>query len=294
MAIKESFSRKLFVGINSSFLVFLAMLTLFPFVNVIAGSFATSLEMLQRPFMLFPRNPTILSYRYILSTPTFVRSIMTTAYVAFVGTLINITMTYLMAYPLSYKRLTGRKIYMNLIVFTMLFSGGMIPGYLNIKQLGLIDSLWALMLPGAISTSSLIILKNFIQQIPDELKEAARIDGASELFILARIIVPLSLPVLATLSLFYAVGHWNSFFNCLLLINDPKKWTIQVLLRQIIMQAAGIGDSESMRGEGARVILPTEGVRNACIIVATMPILLVYPFLQKYFAKGALLGSIKG
>jgi putative aldouronate transport system permease protein len=292
MAIKESVGRKVFTVVNTLFLTLLSCITLFPFVNVIAGSFATSLEMIERPFMLFPMKPTLLSYRYVFSTNTFLRSLMVSVYVTLLGTLINIAMTFIMAYPLSHKRLIGRKTLMNLIVFTMVFGGGMIPSFINIKQLGLIDSLWALMIPGAISTYNLIIVKNFIQQLPDELEEAARIDGANELYILWRIVLPLSLPVLATFSLFYAVGHWNSYFSALLYINDSKKWPVQILLRQIITQSAGIGDP-SLRGE-ASVVIPSEGIRNACIILTTIPILLVYPFLQKYFAKGALLGSIKG
>ena len=182
---------------------------------------------------------------------------------------------------------------MNLVVFTMLFSGGMIPGFLNIRSLGLINSYWAIVLVGAISTWNLIIAKNFIQNIPDELKEAARIDGANEIFILVRVILPLSLPILATLGLFYAVGHWNSFMNWLLYITDSTRWNVQVLLRQIVIQASGIGDSELTRGEAA-IVIPEGGVRSASILVSTLPILLVYPWLQKYFAKGALLGAVKG
>jgi len=214
-------------------------------------------------------------------------------YVTVMGTLVNLIMTFITAYPLSHKRLIGRGLLMNLVVFTMLFSGGMIPGFLNIRSLGLINSLWSLILVGAISTYNLIIAKNFIQQIPDELKEAARIDGANEMYILIRVILPLSLPILATLGLFYAVGHWNNYLNCLLYINDSTRWNVQVLLRQIVVQASGIGDSEMTRGENA-VVIPEAGVKCACILVSTLPILLVYPWLQKYFAKGALLGAVKG
>jgi putative aldouronate transport system permease protein len=290
---RDSLGRKFFNISNVVFLPGLSMITLFPFINVIAGSFSTSLELMERPFMLFPHKPTLLSYRYIFSTRTFVRSLGVSIYVTLVGTLVNLIMTFLMAYPLSYRKLIGRKVLMNLIVFTMLFSGGMIPVFLNIKSLGLINSLWSLILVGAISTYNLIIAKNFIQQIPEEMKEAARIDGASELYILIRIILPLSLPILATLGLFYAVHHWNNYFNCLIYINDSTKWNVQVLLRQIVVQAAGIGDSEMTRGENA-VVIPQAGVKCACILVSTLPILIFYPWLQKYFAKGALLGAVKG
>ena len=290
---KDSLGRKTFNAVNITLLVLLSITTLFPFVNVIATSFATSLEILQRPFMIFPNNPTLMSYRYIFSTNTFLRSMSISAYVTVVGTFVNLVLTFLTAYPLSQKNLIGRGLLMNLVVFTMMFSGGMIPGFLNIRSLGLINSLWSLILVGGISTYNLIIAKNFIQRIPDELKEAARIDGASELFILIRIILPLSLPILATLGLFYAVAHWNTYLNCLLYINDSTKWNVQVLLRQIIIQAAGIGDSEATRGETA-IVIPEAGIRSASIIVSTLPIILVYPWLQKYFAKGALLGAVKG
>jgi len=293
MAIKESISRRVFVVCNAVVLILLAVMALFPFVNVIASSFATSLELTMRPFMLFPYNPTIQAYRYIFSTNTFINALRNSVFVTVIGTIINLTMTYLMAYPLSHKTLVGRRKLMNLIVFTMLFSGGMVPAYLNLKQLGMIDTYWALWLPGAISTFNLIVMKNFIQQIPDELKEAARIDGANELYILIRVILPLSLPVLATFCLFYAVSLWNSYFDCMLYINTSSKWTVQVLLRQIILTAQGLGDQDAM-GHSARAIIPSEAVKNAAVLVATLPILIVYPFLQKYFAKGALLGSVKG
>ena len=290
---KDSPGRKFFIVFNTVFLCTLSLLTLFPFVNVIAGSFSTSLELLERPFMIFPYKPTFLSYQYIFSTRTFIRSMGVSVYITVAGTLVNLIMTFITAYPLSQKNLVGRGVLMNLVVFTMLFSGGMIPGFLNIRSLGLINSLWSLILVGAISTYNLIIAKNFIQRIPDELKEAARIDGANEMYVLVRIILPLSLPILATLGLFYAVGHWNNYFNCLLYISDSTKWNVQVLLRQIVVQASGIGDSEMTRGEAA-VVIPEAGVKCACILVSTLPILLVYPWLQKYFAKGALLGAVKG
>lgn len=290
---KEPLGRKIFNIFNIVFLGFLALIMMFPFVNVIAGSFATSLELLQRPFMIFPYEPTLLSYQYIFSTRTFARSMGISIYVTILGTLINLVMTFLFAYPLSHKHLKGRSVIMSLIVFTMLFNGGMIPTFLNVRNFGLLNSLWAVIIPTAISTFNLIVVKNFLQQLPEELKEAARIDGAHELFILCRIILPLSLPALATFGLFYAVGHWNNFFGYLLYIQDSSLWNVQVLLRQIVTQAAGIGDAEAFQGEVA-IVIPEQGVRNAAILVSTIPILLVYPFLQKYFAKGALLGSIKG
>jgi putative aldouronate transport system permease protein len=181
---------------------------------------------------------------------------------------------------------------MLMVLFTMLFSGGMIPTFLVVKTLGLLNSYWALILPGAISAFNLIILKNFFQQLPEGLEESAKIDGCGDLGLLFRIVLPLSLPALATFAMFYSVGHWNTFFSAILYINDSTKWPIQVLLRQIvILSQGGIGDSAQFE---SNFVPPSETIKMATIVVSTVPILLVYPFLQKHFAKGVLLGSIKG
>jgi putative aldouronate transport system permease protein len=198
-----------------------------------------------------------------------------------------------MAYPLSRVDLGGRRVIMLLVVFTILFSGGMIPTFLIVKSLGLLNNIWSLIIPGAISAFNLIILKNFFQQLPESLEESAKIDGCSDYGILFRIALPLSTAALATFALFYAVGHWNSFFNAILYINDYDKWPIQVWLRQIvIMSQGGIGDSTQFSDDF--VAPPGEIVKMAVIVISTVPILLVYPFLQKHFAKGVLLGSVKG
>jgi putative aldouronate transport system permease protein len=210
------------------------------------------------------------------------------------GTLINIVMTCLMAYPLARKDLDYRMPIQLMVIFTMLFSGGMIPTFLVVKQLGLIDSYWSLLLPGAISAFNLIIMRNFFQQLPDGLEESAKIDGCSDPGILFRIVIPLSLPAIATFSLFYAVGHWNTFFNAVLYINDSTKWPIQVLLRQIVIMSEGGGLGDSTALDASFVKPPEQSVKMAVIVISTLPILMVYPFLQKHFAKGVLLGSVKG
>jgi len=293
--IKESLGRRIFNVANMIILTLVAIIMLLPFINVIAGSFATSAELMQRPLMLFPHEPTLDAYDYIFRSNTIPHALMVSITVTLIGTLVNIVMTTVMAYPLSHRTLVGRKALLNFVLFPMLFSGGMIPQFILIKNLGLINNMWSLILPGAISSYNLLVIKNFFQQLPDELKDAARIDGASEMRILFQIILPLSLPVLATFSLFYAVGHWNSYFSCLLYINDADKWTVQLVLRQLIILSSGgnVGDN-SMVGEMATVSIPKQGIKNAAIIVSTLPIVLVYPFLQKYFAKGAMLGSVKG
>jgi putative aldouronate transport system permease protein len=198
-----------------------------------------------------------------------------------------------MAYPLSRKHLMGRSTIMNLIIFSMLFGGGMIPTYLVVKSLGLLDSYWALILPLAINPFNLIIVKTFFQNIPLELEESAKIDGCTEFGIFWRIMLPLSKPVLATFALFYAVAIWNDFFSALLYINDNTKWPVQVLLQQIILLSQTmLNDPTSM---GAEYVEPPEqSLKLAVVVVATIPILIIYPFLQKHFAKGMLLGSVKG
>lgn len=293
MPIKSSWGSRLFDGLNIALLLAFALATVLPFVYVIAGSFATQKELLLRGFVLFPREWSLDAYEYIFSTRTLVRSLLVTVYITVAGTLINILVTCLMAYPLARRDMDFRKPILMLIVFTMLFSGGMIPTFLVVKQLGMIDSYWALLIPGAVSAFNLIIIRNFFQQLPDGLEDAAKIDGCNDLGIFVRIVLPLSMPAIATFSLFYAVGHWNTFFSAVLYINDSSKWPIQVLLRQIVILASGgIGDSSAMNADF--VPPPEQSVKMAVIVVSTLPILLVYPFLQKHFAKGALLGSVKG
>jgi putative aldouronate transport system permease protein len=198
-----------------------------------------------------------------------------------------------MAYPLAKKDLLGRRLLLFMVTFTMLFGGGMIPTYFVVKALGLIDSYAALILPVAISAFNLIVMKNFFQSIPEELEEAARIDGCHDVGILFRIALPLSAPALAAFGLFYAVEHWNNYFSAVLYLNDGAKWPVQVILRQIVILATDSslsGDPSAL--DGMTVI--EQSVKMAVIVVATVPILLVYPFLQKHFTKGVMLGSVKG
>lgn len=264
-----------------------------PFVYVIAGSFASDAELTSRAVFFIPTTFTLNAYKFIFSTDTIMRSIGVSVYITVIGTLVNLFFTVTMAYSLAKRGLYGRNLVLNLVIFSMLFGGGMIPTYLVVKELNLLDSLWALMLPGAISAFNLIIVKNFFQEIPKEIEEAGRIDGCSELGLLGRIVLPLSMPVLATFTLFYAVGHWNDFFAALLYINDPEKWPLQVMLRQIVLLSqAAAGDLNSM--DPNFVQPPDQSIKMAVIVVGTVPILCVYPFLQKHFAKGVLLGSVKG
>ncbi len=279
---------RIFDSLNVIILVGLALLTLVPFIYVLAGSFAQESEIVNRGFFLWPEKPYLGAYEFIFSTNTFVRSLLVTIGVTAVGTLVQVGMTFLMAYPLSRRNLPGRNVLLNLVIFTMVFGGGMIPTFLVVKQLGLLDSYWALILPLAISPFYLIIVKNFFQELPEELQEAARIDGCTEIGVFARIILPLSKPILATFSLFYAVGIWNDYMSPLLYISDTSKWTLQMFVRQVTVSADALGNLDP------NYVPPEQGLKFAIIAVATLPILMVYPFLQKHFAKGMLIGSVKG
>ncbi|MBD2872293.1 carbohydrate ABC transporter permease [Paenibacillus arenilitoris] len=287
----RSWGSKLFDSANYFLLFLMALITVVPFLLNVTGSFEAPEEALRKSFVIFPKTFSLAAYRYIFSTNTIPHSLLVTIFITVAGTAINIALTSLMAFPLANKRLRVRKPVMLMVIFSMLFSGGMIPTYLVVKSLGLLDTFGALLFPGAISAFFLIILKNFFIQLPDELEDSARIDGCNDLQILYRIVIPLSMPAIATLTLFYAVGHWNQFLNALLYINDSSKFPIQVWLRQIVLLSqTGIGDSAN-NFEG--VIPPGKTIQMGVTVVSTVPILLVYPFLQKHFAKGVLLGSVK-
>ena len=275
--------------VNVVVLTGIGLIALIPFVYVLAGSFATESELATRPFFLWPETFSLDAYTAILTSPAFVRSLVTTILVTAVGTAVQLVLTASMAYPLSKANLPGGRVVLMLIVFTMVFSGGMIPTFLVVKDLGLLNTYWALILPAAINPFSLIIIKNFFQQLPKELEESAMIDGANELRTLWSVILPLSKPVLATFALFYAVGIWNDFMSPLLYLNDNSMWTLQMFLRQVTAAT----DLSIIEADPSQ-LPPAQGIKFAVIIVATVPILLFYPFLQKHFAKGMLIGSVKG
>jgi putative aldouronate transport system permease protein len=277
--------------VNFALLALVALVTVLPFIHVVAGSFTTNAELAAKKFILIPTVWSLDAYRFIFSTSTLFRAMTVSIGTTLVGTLLSMLLTSLMAYGLSRRDLDGRRVLMFLVVFTMLFNGGMIPTFLVVKELGLIDTYAALILPSAIAAFNLIILKNFFQNIPDGLEESAKIDGCSDFGILFRIVLPLSMPAIATISLFYAVTYWNTYMSAILYLNKSEMWPIQVLLRQIVVLASGMDYSSSLDSE---VPPPEQSVKMAVIVVATLPILLVYPFLQKHFAKGAMLGSIKG
>ena len=287
----QGFSRKAFVIFNISFMLFVAAVTLYPFIYVIAVSFSAEMPVAQNRVWLYPIGFNFNAYRSVFSHPDLWRSYYNTIFYTIIGTGINMVLTIMGAYPLSRMRFRGRGIFSFIIVFTMLFSGGMIPTFLVVRDLGMLDSRWAILLPSAVHTFLLIMMRSFFQQIPKELEEAAQIDGCNELRMLVQIFLPLSTASLATIALMYAVAHWNNFFSALIYLPRARAlWPIQILLREIVIQNQ-MGD---MAGVGQDVQGFTDNVRYATIMVAALPILMVYPFIQKYFVKGVMIGAIKG
>lgn len=277
----------LFVGI-------FALVTLLPFVYIVAGSFATERELTERAFFLFPRTLSLNAYQYIFKTGDAVHGLMNSVIVTFVGVLINMFLSCTLAYPLSRPYFKGRLFFTNMVIITMLFSGGMVPTYLLVSNvLHLKDSFWALWLPAAVNPFNMIIIKNYFQGLPTELEEAARMDGCNDLQTFVKIILPLSKPVLASVSLFYAVSHWNAYFDAMMYISDKNKEVIQIVLRRIIFMTSSVA-TESGFDWGVFGMPPEKAVKMATTVIATIPILAVYPFVQKYFTQGVMVGSVKG
>ncbi len=271
----------------------IALSTVLPFLYVVAGSFATDKELTERAFFIIPKVWSMNAYNYAIKNGNILMGLWNSIKLTLLGTTVSMTLSLLFAYPLSKKHLRGRTLILNMVIVTMLFSGGMIPTYLVLNGYKLYDSYWALVLIGAISPFNMIIIKNFFQELPAELEEAACIDGCSEIGIFGKIILPLSKPVIASISLFYGVGYWNDYFNAMIYLNTPSKFTVQIILRNIVLKASNI--SEVMLDYydtwGAP---PDKAVKMAATVIATVPIICIYPFVQKYFTKGVMVGAVKG
>ncbi|MFC0215634.1 carbohydrate ABC transporter permease [Paenibacillus chartarius] len=287
---KRSLNDRIFDAFNVTLLGLVAIVTIFPLYYVFVVSFTDPTEYLKNNLILFPKKWSLASYEYLLGTKAFIGSLWNSVVLTLVGTACSLVVTAALAYALSRKRLPGRSTFMLLILLTILFSPGIIPNYLLVRNLDLINSIWSLILPTLASGWNVILMKNFFDGIPAELEESASIDGCNDITTFIRIILPLSLPSLAAFGLFYAVGYWNTFFNALIYLTDASKWPIQVLLQNILLNS-----QSSELGMAAYVEAPpAETLKMAAVVVATLPILLVYPFLQKHFAKGAMVGSVKG
>lgn len=277
--------------LNILFLGLCAYITLFPFINIIMVSFSSSRAITSGEVFMWPVEFNVDAYQKLFDNGQLFVAMRNTVVITVVGIVFNMVITIMAAYPLSKSRLRARKQLSMLILFTMLFSGGMIPNFLVVNALGLVNTYWALWLPALMSVYNMFVMKSFFENLPEELEESAAIDGASNLTILLRIVLPLSKPVIAALTLFYAVNWWNSYMNVLIYIRSTDKVSLMVKLYQMIDQVS----PELLRGEGVTdVPITPEGIRAAAIVIAIMPILCVYPFLQKHFIKGVLLGSIKG
>lgn len=291
--IKRSIGSRAFDVFNVIFMLFFLLVTLYPFWYVVIVSLSDGKAVLSGLVSLLPVNITLDTYRVVLRDSSILTGFRNTIIYTVLGTLINLVCTSMCAYPLSRPDLMGKKQIMGLIVFTMFFSGGMIPSYLVMNQLQLIDTLWAMVLPGAISTYNMIVMRTFFMGIPESLHESACLDGATEWQILAKIVLPLSKPILATMLLFYAVGHWNSYMNALLYLNTKSKFPLQSILRNMVVDGQ-LTEAQTQVGSGSSFTVIETTMKYATIVISTLPILMIYPFVQKYFVKGVMIGSLKG
>jgi putative aldouronate transport system permease protein len=287
-AMDNGWKDKIFDAFNWIFLIFLAVITLYPFWDSLVISLVPIQEYINTSIHIWPKNLQFDAYVYMFNMPMLWNSYANAIFVTVIGTVVNMFMTIMTAYVLSKKHLRGRNLTMMLIIFTMLFTGGMIPNYIIINNLGMLNSLWSLIFPTAINTFFMIILMNFFFSVPEGLEESAKIDGCNDFGILFRIVIPLSMPAIATITLFYAVARWNEYFYAVLYISDQSKWVLQVFLRAMLFEneaaAQSGGDSPNLLGEP---------IKMATIMISTIPVLLIYPFFQKHFAKGVTLGGVK-
>jgi putative aldouronate transport system permease protein len=284
----KSLDDKIFNGIVYFILGICGLAAILPMLYVISVSITPFGEVLRNGgFILFPREITFTAYRTLLTESNIPKAFQITVLITVIGTAVNLILTGLMAYPLSRKNLPARKFFLLMIVFTLLFSGGIIPTYLVVKSMGLLDSIWAMILPNAVWSFNVLIMKSFFEGLPEELFESARMDGAKEFRILLQIVIPLSIPVLLTVGLFYLVGHWNEFFQAIFYVTDRTLFPLQVIVREILIQS-------QQPLENAENMMPTQTMQMASVMIASLPIIVIYPFLQKHFTKGMLLGSIKG
>lgn len=288
----ENTANRIFNTVNVILIVITMVLCLAPFIHIIAISLSSNRAIGSGEVSFFPKELSFEAYTKVFADGSMIRSLIYTIWLTVLSTVLSMVMTIAAAYPLAKSNLKGRKWFMLVIVVTMFFSGGIIPEYILIKNLHLLDSTWGLILPGLISPFYMIILITFFRGIPESLEEAAGIDGSSHFGTLMRIILPLSLPVMATLSLFYAVGRWNGFQDALMYITKPELYPLQLKLYQMIQQNQ-ITELMQNEGIGAIQVLP-ESLKAASVIFSTLPILLVYPWLQRYFISGVMVGAVKG
>ncbi|OCT12973.1 ABC transporter permease [Paenibacillus pectinilyticus] len=292
MKIKRTSGEVAFDALNMGLLLLFCLAVAIPLMNVIAGSLSSNEAIIHSEVTLWPVGFNLHNYEFVIRNAVFWKSFWVTIQIVLIGTAINMILTILTAYPLSKGWLGGRKIILLFIIFTMIFQAPMVPMYILVKSLGLLNSIWSLIIPGALSAFNMMLCITFMRSLPEELFEAARVDGMSEYRIVWRIVAPLSMPINVTLILFYAVGHWNNYLGPLLYITDRNLQPLQLYLYKLISQF----DMDSAGGQSVLELstpITPQGLQMATIVIATIPIIIIYPFLQKHFIKGALLGSVK-
>ncbi|WP_028549970.1 carbohydrate ABC transporter permease [Paenibacillus sp. UNC451MF] len=282
------FGSKLFDGLNYTLLTLIAVITLYPFWDSLIVSITPLNESIASSIHLYPKTITLEAYQYLWKLDQLWTSYKVSILITVLGTVISMLATTLAAYALSKKDLPGGRVIMFAIVFTMMFSGGIIPNYLVVKQLGMLNSVWAMMIPAAIQTYNLIIMRSFFVSIPESLEESAKIDGCNDFGILMRIVIPLSMPALATISLFYAVSKWNEFFTAVMYITNKDYWPLQLFLRSML-----IDNEASFQSGGDSPFLLGQSIKMATIMISTIPVMMIYPFFQRYFVQGVTLGAVK-
>lgn len=291
MKIKISRSRQAFLIFNYCFLTLVTLSMFLPLLNVIAQSFSSPFAIDRGDVLFWPVEFTTMYYQYVFSDVSIWRSFGISVYITVLGTFINLAMTAMLAYPLSRQEYVGRKYVLLMVLFTMIFTAPLIPEFILMRELNLVNTLWALMIPTAISAFNLIVMRSFFTQIPTEIIDSGRIDGCGEIRMIWSIVLPLSKPVMATVGIFYSVSNWNTYKNALYYINDRTLYPLQIKLREMLITDDMVDTGSDVFTELATA--SPQGVQMTVIIVATLPIVMIYPFLQRYFIKGMMLGSIK-
>ena len=291
---KSSRTENIYHFILNAFMLLLAFMTLYPFWHVLMYAISDPKAAMQGGLFLLPKGFSLTSIQLLLESHGIYEAYGNSIFRLVVGTVINVVFTAMLAYPLAIRRFVGRNQITLMVFFTMLFSGGMIPNYLLIRSLGMTDTLWALIIPSAISAWNLLIMKTYFQTIPAEIEESASIDGSTPTRTLFTIILPISMPVIAAIALFYGVYHWNSYFDAILYIHSQDNEVLQVFLRRMLMQSSLQQLSGSDGYSISQATVTEESVKMATVVASVLPMLLIYPFLQKYYVKGVMIGSVKG
>jgi ABC-type sugar transport system, permease component len=293
--IKNAKGDRVFSFIVYLYLAIILVIVLYPIIFILSSSFSAKDAVTAGEVVLFPVGFSLEGYKAVFDEPAFLHAFMRSVGYTVVGTLINVVITILAAYPLARKDLKGRGLFMLLFAFTMFFQGGLIPTYLVVKGVGLLNSPWALWLPVALSIWNMIITRTYFQTtIPHDLLEAAQMDGCNDYTFLWKIVLPLSGPIIAVISLFYAVEHWNQYFNALLYLNKPDLYPLQLVLREILVRSQMSTDYMGETADAAKMLGLAELLKYCLIVVSTLPMMIVYPFVQRFFVKGVMIGALKG